>query len=226
MSAMPQLNSLNNFQPQYQLSFPSLAEDDREYLMAQSRSKRFKKNHPVVSQGEDGSAFFLILSGEVEVFVEAEDKRTLLCRLGPGEFFGELALLTGGPRTASVVTTCDSELAVIGTTAFRNALDARPTLWLFLVRQLVMLVRDLTEKVALSPLKAYERLRHHLYRLAVERDGQLVIEGHWTHVHFAELVGCVRENIVKIFGELRRGGWIAYDEEGRLIILKNLPKSF
>ncbi|MFN8515490.1 MAG: cyclic nucleotide-binding domain-containing protein [Chloroflexia bacterium] len=58
----------------------------------------------IVRQGEEGDALFLIEAGEVEVRAHGEDgEETVITKLGPGHYFGEIALVTGGPRNADVV---------------------------------------------------------------------------------------------------------------------------
>jgi CRP-like cAMP-binding protein len=58
----------------------------------------------IVRQGEEGDAFFLIESGQVEVRArDDEGNETVIAKLGPGHYFGEIALVTGGPRNADVV---------------------------------------------------------------------------------------------------------------------------
>ena len=58
----------------------------------------------IVRQGDEGDALFLIESGQVEVRARGEDgQETIVAKLGPGHYFGEIALVTGGPRNADVV---------------------------------------------------------------------------------------------------------------------------
>jgi CRP/FNR family transcriptional regulator, cyclic AMP receptor protein len=89
-------------------------------------------------EGAVGREMFVLLEGNVEVRkagrVETE--------LGPGDHFGELALLDGGPRTATVVTTTDATLVVITKPAFAAVLDEIPTL---AHKLLVSLARRLRE---------------------------------------------------------------------------------
>jgi CRP/FNR family transcriptional regulator, cyclic AMP receptor protein len=205
--------------------FPGLSEEDHAFLREHATMKAYRKNCHVFSKGDDGDHFFLILEGQVEIYVENDTSRTLICRMGPGEFFGELSLLTGGPRTASVMTIEDSRFAMLRKQSFSECLMQRPTLWVAMVRQLVRLVSELTEKLSMLGLDAYGRIRFFLYRLVREVDGELVVEGHWTQQHFAELAGCARETVAKIMTELKRGGWIRC-EKRRIVLLKDLPDRF
>ena len=72
----------------------------------------------LVKEGEPGDALFLILEGTAIVHSHGEE----LNRLGPGAYFGELAILDGEPRSATVVADSDVKVAVIGIRMFRTLL--------------------------------------------------------------------------------------------------------
>lgn len=72
----------------------------------------------LVKQGEDGDALFVIMDGEVVVEVDGEEVN----RVGPGSYFGELAILDGQPRSATVTALTDVRVAVIGIRMFRTML--------------------------------------------------------------------------------------------------------
>ena len=67
------------------------------------KERRFKKGETVIMEGTGGAAFFVIESGEASV----SNKGVEVARLGPGDHFGEVALIDGGPRTATVTATTD-----------------------------------------------------------------------------------------------------------------------
>jgi CRP/FNR family cyclic AMP-dependent transcriptional regulator len=78
----------------------------------------------VVRQGAVGDAFFLLLSGQATV----ERDGVTVAELGPGDFFGELALLDPAPRAATVTLLVPSELAVLGARMFKVLLRELPAL--------------------------------------------------------------------------------------------------
>lgn len=88
-----------------------------EGLAGSLQSLRVGTGEEVVRQGEPGDLFYVISAGEVEVF---EDGRLACCE-GPGEYFGEIALLRGVPRTATVVARTDLELFALERDAFLEA---------------------------------------------------------------------------------------------------------
>lgn len=95
------------------------------------------KGGRIVSQGEEPLFFYVIQSGRVQVFREtAEGIRTNLTELGPGAYFGEVALVTGQPRSASVEAIVDSALIRISKEEFDRLLDHNPKLARHIIHQL------------------------------------------------------------------------------------------
>jgi hypothetical protein len=85
-----------------------------EQLASDLRPMRYAAGDVVIEQGAVGDRFYVIASGEVEV--EADDR--VVRRMGPGESFGEVALLRDVPRTADVVALSELELYAVGREAF------------------------------------------------------------------------------------------------------------
>jgi CRP-like cAMP-binding protein len=79
--------------------------DDRELqqIAGQMRERRFSAGDTVTQEGAGGAGFFVVESGTAEVKVGSEARGTI----GPGDYFGEIALLTGSDRTATITATTD-----------------------------------------------------------------------------------------------------------------------
>ena len=89
--------------------------------------KKYASGEAVIKQGNEGNSFYLINSGEVEVIITDEKgENTTIGRLLPSAFFGELSLLTGSPRTATVVASTDCEFIVINADIFRSIIMNDP----------------------------------------------------------------------------------------------------
>jgi len=86
----------------------------------------------LITEGDQGREFFVIISGEVEV----RRKGRKVATLGPGTYFGEIALLSQQPRTATVTAMTPLRVLVIADRAFVDLLDALPELWLKVARSL------------------------------------------------------------------------------------------
>jgi CRP/FNR family transcriptional regulator, cyclic AMP receptor protein len=111
--------------------FEHLAKDDLRMVAKIARPKQVAANTVVFFEGNRADALFIVLSGSLKVFQTATDGRVkVLSTLGPGETFGELAMLDGHPRSASVETLGASELLVISRKDFRDLATAAPgILW-------------------------------------------------------------------------------------------------
>ncbi|GAB4291914.1 MAG: hypothetical protein Kow0090_05580 [Myxococcota bacterium] len=81
--------------------FKSLDEEGRQMILKIGVLRKFKPDEVIVREGEPGESFYLIKHGEVVVTTEQEGKVIELARLKRGAFFGEVALLTDKPRTAT-----------------------------------------------------------------------------------------------------------------------------
>ncbi len=86
----------------------------------------------LIEEGERGREFFVLVSGEADV----RRKGRKVATLGPGSFFGEIALLSKAPRTATVTAATDVDVLVINDRAFIDLLDRMPELWLKVARAL------------------------------------------------------------------------------------------
>jgi cAMP-dependent protein kinase regulator len=83
--------------------FTSFREQALEQILTSTSLRSYREGDIIVTEGEPGSSLFLIVSGEVKVFTRGERGEHLpLAELGPGDFFGEVSLLTGKPRTATI----------------------------------------------------------------------------------------------------------------------------
>jgi CRP/FNR family transcriptional regulator len=100
----------------------------------------FPEGKPIVQTGSRGNAFFVIVEGTARVLA-GYSSRTL-ARLGPGDFFGELALLDGGPRTASVVAASPLRTIRIPRAEFRTMLRSEPDVAIKILEELSRRLRS------------------------------------------------------------------------------------
>ena len=110
--------------------------------------RRFQKGSEIVKQGDDGDAFYIIRSGRVQVLVEREGGHAIhIAELGPHEGFGEMALLSGQPRSATVVTLTDVDTWLLAKPAFDELLSENLSLASYFNRILSQRLRTLQERI-------------------------------------------------------------------------------
>lgn len=108
--------------------FDPLSDEEARDLVSRVRVARYFSGETVLRQGRAGDSLFIIEEGEVQVIVDHGGRREKVAQLGPGSFFGEMALLTGAVRTATVETTVPTMFFVIDREVFRETLEANPEL--------------------------------------------------------------------------------------------------
>ena len=206
--------------------FAQLTAEDISNLCRHGIERAFKKNTVVITEGDSSDSFYVIKTGRIKVFVSDDSsKEVILNTQGPGEYFGELSLIDDTPRSASVMTTEDSTLALV-TPLFERHLAENPVLGIKLIQSLVLRIRSLTFTVKnLALLDVYGRVARTLLDLAVQQDDRLITEERLTHQDIADRVGSSREMVSRILKDLVEGGYIE-TEDKRFIIISKLPAHY
>ncbi|MDO9066303.1 MAG: cyclic nucleotide-binding domain-containing protein, partial [Chloroflexota bacterium] len=116
--------------------FADVSDEEILAISQKLQPKQYKKGWLIFSVGEPATSLYLIEKGQVKVVSDAETERETIAVLGEGEFFGEMALLTGEPRTAAVRAMSDVDLWVLSKADFEYILVAYPPIGLSLSRVL------------------------------------------------------------------------------------------
>ena len=128
--------------------FSGLPEEDIAGLTKLMRARQFPAHQPVFWIGEAGDDFYVVQSGKVNVScLDEAGKEVNLAQLGAGHFFGELSLLDGGPRTATVRTLVDSTLLSLGREDFSRFLETHPKAAVHMLTVLGQRQRDTLDKI-------------------------------------------------------------------------------
>lgn len=106
--------------------FTTLSVESRRALAAAAKDHLFANGEAIVCQGAAGDSMFIILTGQVRVIIEPSGLEVAL--IAAGGFFGEMSMLTGDPRTATVRAAADSQVLEIASDAFRELALANPGL--------------------------------------------------------------------------------------------------
>lgn len=196
-------------------------------LADKAKSAKFPKQATIIMEGDETSSLYIILSGKVRVFSsDDKSKEVTLLIQEPGSYFGEIALLSDEPRSASVVTLESTVCAMISKSDFINWLMIHPDVAISLLGVLSEKIRQLTDKVRVMALSnVYERAVKTLQAMAVVEGNVSIIHNRPTQQELASMVGASREMINKIMHELTKGGYVTIEEK-TLIINKKLPASW
>ena len=105
--------------------FTPLSDDQIRTLVEGADLQMFMNGETLVRQGDLGASLFVIRSGSVRIERSQDGgPATKMTTMGPGDFFGEMSLLTGEPRTASIVAEDETQVVVVGKEAFARVLTA------------------------------------------------------------------------------------------------------
>ncbi len=192
--------------------FSELEEKDLLKVVKLGTSQKYKKGNIVVLEQESGAALFVIISGKVKVVRMDEDGReVILSMFGPGEFFGEMSLLDGLARSASVVATVKSELFMIHRRDFLELLNEFPTVTISLLAELAMRLRKADMQIKSLSLKDAEgRVANVMLILAddvgVFRKGKVEIDDLPLQQDIANMAGTSRETVSRMIHLFIEGG--------------------
>ncbi len=106
--------------------FRPLSDTERRTAAASFKRHHYARGERIIVEGEPGSSFFVIDTGEVEVLKNMSGSLRPIARLHEGQFFGEMALLTGADRAATVVAATDADMFAIDKAGFHGVLVANP----------------------------------------------------------------------------------------------------
>jgi signal transduction histidine kinase len=153
-----------------QRTFPGLKGDGLEHLEAVACKRFYPPDAVVVREEEVGQTFFIIFQGEVEVTKQVDGQtQHVLQRYGPGEFFGEMALIETLHRTATIRTLTPTTLLEISKDDFDTELSQHPALALTVMRTLTQRLRQADQR-AISELSQKNEELARVNRELIEQE--------------------------------------------------------
>ena len=215
------LDSLANISP-----YDLLDEKGLQSLAQIAMRRNYRKNCEIIRQGDDSNMMFVLLEGEMKVYLEDDLGKQLTVRiLKPCDSFGEVALIGDFPRTASVVTLTNCVVYAFPRGKYLAFLKDYPEILLALSKSLANMVRDTTEKlgsIALSDV--YGRIAHIFNKYALDYEGQIQVPK-FSHREISGMIGSSREMVSKILKELEKGEYISVTQK-HYVIKRDLPVSW
>lgn len=195
--------------------FSSLKDEELEAIARVSVLKNCPKDTMLLIADEEGDSLFIIRNGRVKVVSFSESgKEVIFCILSEGDFFGDMSLLDGKPRSASVITIEDSSVYILRRTDFNNIIEKHPNIALKLLKELTSRLRKADSRIeSLALLNVSGRVAGLLLQLAEESGKKtpegLVIHSRPTHQDLANMVGTTRETVTRILKQLESRNYIS-----------------
>jgi CRP/FNR family transcriptional regulator, cyclic AMP receptor protein len=205
--------------------FANLEKVERDAITSILVKKAFKPDEMIVHEDDsENHAFFIIADGTVHVTVfTSEGKQTILATLRKGEFFGEMALLDGEPRSASVIAAESCVLLMLYRRSLLEILQKYPKITIQMLIEMSRRLRRTNRQInTLSLMSVYGRVAEVILTLSKEsgkRFGKMiVIENRPTHQEIAEMAGTSRETVSRVMSQLQKKQYISIDRK-RMVIL-------
>ena len=197
----------------------------RSVVVDTLRSRKFRRGEVIFHAGDPGDALFIIASGSVKITVPTDGglESAILTRIRAGGFFGELALLDGGIRSATAVAIGPVEALVLQRTAFDRLVDEQPSIRHALLAALAAEIRRLTAQVEdLHFLDLPGRLARHLLREIADEGGTLPsdearVPWPYTQGELASMIGGSRQSVNRLLGDFVGQGLLRFEGDDLVI---------
>jgi CRP/FNR family cyclic AMP-dependent transcriptional regulator len=205
--------------------FATLPAGDLDRIVQLVRPRRLDAEQVLCTRGDPAESVYAIVSGRVRVISTSEEGKEVVLRvMRAGDVFGELGLLHGGHRTATVVAAEPCELLSIGRREFLALLESDARFSIRLLAVLAARIGDLTDQLSDFVFHGLPvRLAKRLIGLA-DADGSKTGEGvrismKLSQQDLANLVGTSRESVNKQLRLWEEDGWIRMDR-GAIVLLR------
>jgi len=204
--------------------FADLEAEELENFSHVAVARSFPAATRVFHEGDHSDACYIVREGSFRVTREHSDGRAItLATLGPGDIFGELAMLDGEVRSASVEALTDGELLALPAGEVRALLARHPEITVKLVAALVRRLRTANERISRQSFQTVpSRVAGVLLQLVSEEAPSAGEEGEVTirmnQADLAQLAGTSRESVSRFLADLERAG-IVRPGRGRVAVL-------
>jgi len=182
-------------------------------IIAASGSRRkFPEKHIVFHEGDLGDHLLIILSGKVKVLLYGKGgQEFILTILGPGNFFGEMAIFESAPRSATVMTVAPCECLLLGQKDVIRLLQKHSMIAVKILKKLSQRLRKTNEQIrSLVMFDIYGRIGRCLLNLVETQggraNGQFLVSNRPSMQDLAKMVGCSRETLSRAMKALKDNG--------------------
>ena len=204
-------------EPSFLRTFPLFTDLNEDEIAIVSRlmvARKFRKNNLIIFEDDVGNSLFIIRAGRVKISRIAPDgAEAILAILGAGDFFGELSVIDGQGRSASVTSIDDVELLMLRRVDFMEILERIPKIAISLLKELAGRIRKSDSHIrSLSLLDAKGRVATTILRLAEDigkvKEGKVYIEELPLQRDLASIAGTSRETISRVLKRFEEEGYL------------------
>ena len=204
--------------------FADLPDEDLAALAGSLSLKRVPRGKFVINAGENTAGLYVVLSGRAKALIaDDEGREVTLGTIGPGELFGEMSMLDGRPRSATIKTLETCDLLRLSEADFNDWLARDRTLPLKVLQSMVARLRSANRQIeSLALMDVFGRVARLLLELAENIDGQRVIRKAPTKQEIAHMIGASREMVSRVMRELQSSGYISVKKR-QVTIFEKMP---
>ena len=213
--------------------FRDLSESDLKSVVNKMVSQSYKKGHVILEEDSTGDHCYFLTRGRVKITrVSSDEREVILALLGPGDFFGEMSLLSGEARSANVVTLEKTKALTLNTVDFLGTLELYPKVSINLLRELAIRLQKSDEQIAsLSLSDSERRIAISILRIAEEQGtiqhGNVTIDPLPSQQDIANMAGTTRETVSRIYKLLVEDGHVQRISKKLIIVdFKRFLKDF
>ncbi len=199
--------------------FEELSTESLQKIIDTGNIIKYKKDDIILIENDEGSSLFWILQGRVKIVRMSEDgKEVILNVLSEDDFFGEMSVLDGYTRSASVIAMDNSELFIIRRNTFLKLLSEHPDITIKIIQTLSKRLRRANLKIkALSIGNSEQKVGAVLLQFALDYGkyfGDTVeIRNLPIQQEIAKMAGTSRETVSRVMSSMQKKGIIEYDND-------------
>ena len=191
--------------------FSRVSDADLNEIASLLIERRMPRGSRVIEEGLPGDYMYIIREGRVKVTKASLDGREKIMNLlDRGSFFGDMALLSGEVRSASVQTLEDVRLLALSRRDFVGLLRQSPDLAIAVIEELTIRLRETNEQASSLSFQGVKERTRGLFERLAENDPSagLRLTPALTHQQIADMIGTSRETVTRAIKQLKTEGWL------------------
>lgn len=199
--------------------FQDLSEEDLSSLIPLFQEKKWSRGKLLFMEGDPGDQLYIVKTGVVKIYRFDDEKEIILALFGPGDFFGEMALIQPTLNRSATAETLEScSIYTMKRSVFYDFMERHPRIAIKLLEVTAQRLRNANDKIYnLTFLDVRSRIIRSILRLADERGVPLgngiLVDIRMTHQQLASFAGTARESATKVLQELSEEGLIVVEKK-------------